>query len=223
MFCNLSKNARRPNARRLALLAMAVLWAATCEAVQAQSVPLGVARVEEDWALVVNAPDDNDNGPQVTCVMAPLNLDNGYLALDVNFHTQPDYSPGGIQMHFWSPNTPMLVADSGLNGMLKNQTETITWTTRMTLKPGGALTFDVVKGHSQTWGEFGEDGKLSLTLSTSLEDLSTYSPEVSLENSGVPYASNRVTSLTLVAVRWYSASGTLLLQNTTPQLVHPQN
>jgi hypothetical protein len=47
--------------------------------------------------------------------------------------------------------------------------------------------------------------------------------EVSLDNSGVPYASNRVTSLTLKAVRWYSASGVLLQQNTTPQAVHPQN
>jgi hypothetical protein len=179
---------------------------------------VGVARVEEDWELVVSTPATNDNSPQITCVISPSVLSNGYAALDMNFYSQPDYSPGGIQLHVWSPSTPMLVSNSSVTGMLQNQNETITWTTRMSLT-NNQLTFSVVNGQSTSWGQFGVKGKLNLTVGASLTDLSAYDPNVSLKNSGVPYASNRVTSLTLKAVRWYSSSGVLLQQNTTPQAV----
>jgi hypothetical protein len=179
--------------------------------------------VEEDWELVVSAPDVDDNSPQITCVIAPQDLGGGYLALDVNCHTQPDYSPGGVQVHVWSPNSAMLVANSDATTMLQTANETISWTTRMSLTPGECLTFKILKGASATWGDFTDDGKLSLSVATTLQDLSGYSPAVSIQNSGVPYASNRVTSLTLKAIRWYSAAGVLLQQNASPQAVYPKN
>lgn len=222
MRCSISIGPRKAGFWRLAVCLAAVAWIAGWQMVPAQSPPTGVARVEEDWELVVNDPDVNDNSPQVTCVIAPLTVDSGYLAVDVNFHSQPDYSPGGVQMHVWSPNTPMSVADSGLTAALGTQNETITWTTKMSVA-NNTLTFQVVNGNSTTWGAFGNDGELSLSVSALLASLDGYDSNVSLDNSGVPYASNRVTSLTLKAVRWYSASGVLLQQNTTPQLVHPQN
>jgi hypothetical protein len=58
---------------------------------------------------------------------------------------------------------------------------------------------------------------------TSANNLNNYDPNVSLTNSGVCFASNLVTSLTLNAVRWYAADGTLIAQSTTPQTVHPQD
>ena len=221
MRCSISTGPRSPGFWRFAVCLAAVAWIAGWQTLPAQS-PSGVARVEEDWELVVNDPDTNDNSPQVTCVIAPLTVDSGYLAVDVNFHSQPEYSAGGVQMHVWSPNTPMLVADSGLTAALGTQNETITWTTKMSVAQND-LTFEVVNGNSTTWGAFGNDGKLQLSVGALLASLDGYSSNVSLDNSGVPYASNRVTSLTLKAVRWYSASGVLLQQNTTPQLVHPQN
>jgi hypothetical protein len=222
MRCSISIGPRSPSFWRFAVCLAAVAWIAGWQTLPAQSTPTGVARVEEDWELVVNDPDTNDNSPQVTCVIAPLTVDSGYLAVDVNFHSQPEYSAGGVQMHIWSPNTPMLVANSGLTAALGTQNETITWTTRMSVAHND-LTFEVVNGNSTTWGAFGNDGELQLSVGALLTSLDGYSPTVSLDNSGVPYASNRVTSLTLKAVRWYSASGTLLQQDTTPQLVHPQN
>lgn len=222
MRCSISIGPRSPGFWRFAVCLAAVAWIAGWQTLPAQNPPTGVARVEEDWELVVNDPDINDNSPQVTCVIAPLTVDSGYLAVDVNFHSQPEYSAGGVQMHIWSPNSPMLVADSGLTAALGTQNETITWTTKMSVAQNN-LTFEVANGNSTTWGAFGNDGELQLSVGALLASLDGYSTNVSLDNSGVPYASNRVTSLTLKAVRWYSASGTLLQQNTTPQLVHPQN
>ena len=217
IFQNCLLHARRARSWRSRFgLSLMVLIAASGVS-RAQS-PIGVARVEEDWQLVVSEPDTNDNSPQITCVISPSVLSNGYAALDMNFYSQPDYSPGGIQLHVWSPSTPMLVTNSSVTGMLQNQNETVTWTTRMSLS-NNQLTFSVVNGQSTSWGQFGVKGKLNLSVGANLTDLSAYDPSVSLKNSGVPYASNRVTSLTLKAVRWYSASGVLLQQNTTPQAV----
>jgi len=56
---------------------------------------------------------------------------------------------------------------------------------------------------------------------TELTNLNTYDPAVSLTNSGVGYASNRVTSLTLTAIRAYSAAG-LIGQDTNPKVVFPR-
>lgn len=222
MRCSISIDPKKASFWRLAACLAAVAWIAGWQTVPAQIPLSGVARVEEDWELVINDPDINDNSPQVTCVMAPLDVDSGYLAIDVNFHSQPEYSPGGVQMHIWSPNQPMLVANLGATSLLQTEGETVTWTTKMSLA-NETLTFAVVNGDSTTWGSFGNDSKLQLSVAAPLTDLAGYSSEVSLDNSGVPYASNRVTSLTLKAVRWYSAAGVLLQQNTTPQLVHPQN
>jgi hypothetical protein len=87
----------------------------------------------------------------------------------------------------------------------------------------GNLNFRIANGQSQTWGQFGRNGThLSLDLPTTLSNLNGYSPEVSLDNSGVSFASNLVESQTLMAVRWYDANGNLIKQITTSQVVHPQ-
>jgi hypothetical protein len=100
--------------------------------------------------------------------------------------------------------------------------ETVTWTTRMSFN-NGWLNFRIANGQSQTWGTFGNQGThLNLWLPTALQNLNSYSPDVSLDNSGVSFASNEVVSQTLMAVRWYDASGNLIKEITTPQVVHPQ-
>ena len=86
----------------------------------------------------------------------------------------------------------------------------------------GNLTFKVINGQSQTWGRFGGRGQ-SVTVGSQFSDLSGYDPNVSIANSGVSFASNLVSSLTFVAVRWYDSSGTLIKQTTTPQPVYPNS
>jgi hypothetical protein len=182
-----------------------------------------VFRVEEDWSLVIDQPDLDNNGPQVTCTISPADMTTAYCAFDVNYHTQPDYVAGGMQLHTWDPLDPVEIANSGHTGMLENPGETVSWTQSMTWT-SGIITFRVLNGRSQTWGRFGGlNGTLWLDLPTSLPNLDTYDPNVSVANSGVSFAGNLVTSLTLTAVRWYDVNGQLIKQVTTPQVVYPTN
>lgn len=182
--------------------------------------PTGVARVEEDWQLVIDQPDINNDGPQVTCVISPQTVDAVYAAFDINFHSQPDYQSGGLQMHVWDPNDPIKTYNFSATGVMQQANETVTWTQTMSLY-NNVLVFQVINGESETWGSFG-GGSEWIAVNTSLTDLDGYDSNESLDNSGVSYAGNRVQSLTLVAVRWYDSHGNLLQQNTTPQTVHPQ-
>jgi hypothetical protein len=59
-----------------------------------------------------------------------------------------------------------------------------------------------------------------MNLDTSLEDLSGYSSQFSVQNSGVTFASNRVASLVLKAVRGCSAASELIFQETEPVTVY---
>lgn len=199
-------------------------WLVCTATVMVGATALGadVARVEEDWQLVVNQPDADLNGPQVTCVIAPSSVGDGYCAFDINYCTQPIYSAGGLQMHVWNPYTPIVTTNFPATGIMQTANETVTWTTSMSLA-NGVLTFRVVNGQSTTWGNFGGTDDETLSVNTTANNLNGYDPNVSLDNSGVSFASNLVTSLTLTAVRFYAADGTLMQQITTPQVVHPQD
>src|SRR5262249_11938126 len=84
----------------------------SAEGLWAQSSGPDVYRIEEDWQLVVNEPDADENGPQVTCTISPLDMGTAYCALDLNYHTQPDYVAGGLQIHTWDPLDPIEYANS---------------------------------------------------------------------------------------------------------------
>jgi hypothetical protein len=56
---------------------------------------------------------------------------------------------------------------------------------------------------------------------TNVVNLNGYSPEVSVESSGVGYASYRVQTLVLKEVRYYLADGQILVDG-TPRSVHPR-
>jgi len=98
--------------------------------------------------------------------------------------------------------------------------ETVRWTQVMELREG-MLTFEVTDGTSSSWGSFGGQGYLKASVATPLSDLNGYDPAVSVANSGVSYGGNRVESLTLKAVRLFTATGEELA-DTTPRVVHPK-
>ncbi len=100
----------------------------------------------------------------------------------------------------------MATAESHSNSKLNQNDETITWTQKMNVDQGN-LTFSIVNGHSETWGDFGGGNELVLTVGTSLDNLNAYNPDISVHNSGIGYASNRVKSLALKRVRVMTASG----------------
>jgi hypothetical protein len=223
----------KSNRHRFGILGGVVAVAAIAAAVsgdglRAQGGGSDVYRIEEDWELVVGDPDYILDGPQVTCTISPLDMGTAYCAFDLNYHTQPDYQAGGLQVHTWDPSDPIEYADSTHTGVMATSNETVTWTQTMTLDPNqNTITFQVINGQSQTWGNFGghKNGNwshLTLSINTALANLNGYTSDVSLDNSGVSFASNLVVSQTLVGVRYYDINGNLINQITTPQVVHPQ-
>jgi hypothetical protein len=176
----------------------------------AQTGGADVYRVEEDWQLVVNQPDLANNGPQVTCTISPADMETAYCAFDINYHTQPDYVAGGLQLHTWNPTDPIEYANAHNGNTMQTSGETVSWTLRMTWN-NGQISYRVLNGQSQTWGSFGGTGDgLRLNMQTWLPNLNSYDPSVSLNNSGVCFASNQVVSLTRVAVRYYDVHHNLI-------------
>ena len=85
------------------------------------------------------------------------------------------------------------------------------WTQKLSLHDG-TLTFQILNGESETWPTFGGD-ELSIDVPTTQSTLNSYKPSVSLAESQVGYAENRVTSLTLTKLVWVTEDGQVHEQN----------
>jgi hypothetical protein len=181
--------------------------------------PVHVTGVEEDWELVVETPDSNLNGPQVTCSIAPQAADDSlYAAFELNHRTLPEFERGGMQLQVWSGEYNLANNPYPQNQLLSTAGETVTWTMSMRLN-GENITFEVKNGHSTTWGNFGGQGYLRSSQSCDSDNLDGYSADDSIDNSGVGYASNRVRSLTLKRVRYYLSNGDVITDD-APRVVH---
>ena len=98
------------------------------------------------------------------------------------------------------------------SGILLNTTgETLTWKMIMSVQ-AGVLIFDLDGGNSSTWGAFGST--VLSSVPTTLTNLDGYSPAATVENSGIGFASNRVTSLKLKKVIYRRLSGAVTEDNT---------
>lgn len=177
-----------------------------------------ILRVEEDWELVLGTPDPATVSPQVTCTIAPAgDLDSFYAVFDLNLRNFPSYEAGGVQLQLWNGDSSVEAVREKTGLTLRTDGETITWTQRVTVNDG-ALQFAVVNGDSTTWDQFGTS--IAITVATDLENLNSFSPELSVQNSGVGFGANRVTSLTLVRMRAYSVDQTY--EDSTPRIVYPK-
>ena len=205
-------------------LIYATLVAALCivghNTVRASQSEDNVIRVEEDWELLVGETDADACAPQVTSVMSPVaDVNLAYAAFDINHHSQPNFRPGGLQLQVWNNNEPLLSDNDPEVDTLRHQGETIRWTQQMSLN-NGVLTFAITGGTSDTWGAFGGGERLRASVGTSLTNFNGYSANVSIANSGVGFAGNRVQSLVLKRVRKYSAAG-LISEDSSPKVVFP--
>jgi hypothetical protein len=183
--------------------------------------PAQIVRVEEDWKMVVEEPESESVAPQVTCVISPVgDVNSLYAALTLNHQGLPEFTPGGMQLQIWNNETSIINKNYPNNAVLSLADETITWTQSMELKDG-QLTFEVINGNSDTWGAFGSQGYLKAIVDTTMQNLNNYSPDVSVKNSAIGFASNRVHSLVLEKVRYITSTGAVIEDN-TQRSVHYQ-
>jgi hypothetical protein len=182
-------------------------------------------QVEEDWQAVVATPDVLGVGPQMTMVMSP-NSDPtaAFVTFYLNYRDYPNWQPGGLQLKAYGaapdPSSPPPLLDTDTEGTQVCSTagETVSWTQRMSLF-SGSLNLSVVNGSSTTWGNFGQSPEsLGVSASSSLSDLSLYQPTYSVSKSGASWQSDRVTSMTLLRVRYYN-NGQLISTDSTPRTV----
>lgn len=177
-----------------------------------------VVQIEEDWELVIADPDAGNAAPQITCTISPhRHLDNLHAVLEVNHKTVPYWAAGGVHLQTWAGEYNLTRRSLESTAPLSTRGETIRWTTRMSVW-NNSLTFAITNGTSTTWGDFGGSG-LTSSYGTSLTNLNNYSPDFSVRNSGVGFASNRVQSLVLKRVRYKLLNGDVLTDD-TPRVVH---
>ena len=166
-----------------------------------------ILQVEEHWELRVGEPDSQRSAPQATMIMSPHDdLEGAFFLFTLNHRSLPTYAPGGMQVQLWDGDSAVETADGAANTAMDQTNDLVRWVQRLTIS-AGTLSFEVVEGSSSSWGEFGHDGNLRITTPSSLDGLNAYRPAISLTESQVGYAGNRVQSLTLTKLVWYTDDG----------------
>jgi hypothetical protein len=164
-----------------------------------------VVAIEEHWELQLGQPDADTSAPQITMVVSPdRDIEAMHFLFTLNHINVPEYQPGGMQVQVWD-NTNLVGSAAAGSGALSHDAEVVRWVQRMSLEDN-TLHFKILNGESDTWGTFGGDD-LSLSEPTSLSSLNRYRPSVSLAESQVNYAENRVVSLTLTKLVWVTEDG----------------
>ena len=172
-----------------------------------------IIRVEEDWGIFLNEPNDSIEAPQFHTVMSPFeHLNASYAQLTWNYRELPDFQAGGLQLQSWNGDHFLSKKSSGSEPMSSNA-ELVLWT-QVLETDGSKLALKVVNGSSTTWGAFGGDD-VKVEWNTSVNNLAGYSSDVSVKNSYVTYGSNRVEMLAIIRIRRYSASGLVSTDHTT--------
>jgi hypothetical protein len=210
----------RSRAIKAAILATTIALTGSIGLGQTSSNPID--RVEEDWVLVIGTPDSTAVGPQITTCMSPVSDGSTpFVAFDLNYQDYPSFLAGGLQAKVYSNSSgDVLSSSSQGDAVLQTTGETITWTQRMSLSGSNTLTYTIVNGQSTTWGAFGQaQGLNALSFTAAVSSLANYSPATSVAKSGVGWQSNRITSMTLVQVRYYS-DGQLVATDTTSRSVN---
>jgi len=184
--------------------AVVVLAASAISAAPAVAQSNRVVMVEEHWELQLGQPDTDRSAPQTTMVMSPTgDLSGAHFLFTLNHSSAPE--PGGMQVQQWSGDELVQEHASSHTAALEHSQETVHWVQRLTLNEG-SLNFQVLDGEGETWATFGGED-LSLSTPTELTSLNSYRPAVSLNESQVSYAENRVNSLTLTKLVWVTEDG----------------
>ena len=165
-----------------------------------------VIQIEEHWQLNVGGPDVGRTAPQVTMIMSPTNtLDGAFFCFTLNHWSYPDFESGGYQLQLWQGEKCVDVKHGAHSNSFASDGETITWVQRLPSMR------EVSSFRSST--ERVSLGAISVTKDSALDDSVAidsfeFLPTGNLTGqSGIGYAGNRVSSLTLTRLRWVTKDG----------------
>jgi hypothetical protein len=203
---------------RFSCIALAVALVCVAGIASAQDV----INVEEDWELVLGQPDPNLCGPQIAVAMSPYShIQSTYFTFEINHRSAPYWTAGGLSMHQWDGERRVQSYDRTDRTVMNTAEEVVTWTQRMYIDNGllglglgSKLYYEVKNGHSTTWGDFGTSGMFKVRMDWNRNDLNDYSPAVTIAESGVTYAGNRVKSLKIKKIRLTLSDGSELEDDT---------
>jgi len=168
-------------------------------------------RVEEDWELVVNEPDELVHCPQLTIYLTPdVNRSDMYFQLQLNHAAEASFSGGGFRVSALQNEWSVDEARSQTRALLNVNNDVVRWTSVMAVHNGEVL-YAIKDGSCQAWGAFGGPEYLLRMPAEGLQDLSRYTPVQSAEDVDVGFGSNRVRSLILKRVRAYREDGTYVV------------
>ena len=186
-------------------------------------------RVEEDWQVVIGDPDPASTGPQITTCMAPVTGSSAFVAFCLNYREVQDWKPGGLQIKAYGESSgttqdrPLVASAAAHSESFETDGETVTWTQRISVS-AGIMSYSVHNGASTTWGSFGqEQGNLVVGFATSASDLGNYRPADSVALSAAGWQANRVTSMTLLRVRYYQGNNLLSTDDTSRSVTLTQS
>jgi hypothetical protein len=189
--------------KKLSPMLMGLAMILTLAAAVAAQSSSPVTRVEEDWEMDVMFAKDDLGAPQVVTMMTPDGSSAGnYFSFEINHSTLPEPENGGMQVQAWSGDESYEYKNPPTDRTLERKRELIRWTQVVEIQDGW-VTFSIKELSSQSLGQFVNEPLLRVSMPTSLADLSAYSPSRSVNDACVPYALNRVYSMTLKSVRYY--------------------
>jgi hypothetical protein len=210
------------------MAALSVLYLGAAAGMAEAGDVAGVDRVEEDWKVVIDDPDPDSTGPQITTCMSPRpGSTNAFIAFCLNYRDDPDWKPGGLQVKVYgeaigaSQDRPLLAAAAARTEVFQTAGETITWTQRISVSDG-VVRYTVLDGSSTTWGAFGQGpDDLGVSYPSSIADLGSYRPDDSVSLSAAGWQANRVRSMTLLRARYYRGGALIATDATQREVVRP--
>ncbi len=203
------------SALALAIVLSAALCLGTALGQTPGSLLPNVVRIEEDWSLQVSQPSANLSCPQVSTQMAPSPDSTQFYQFHLNSQDVPKFVQGGLQLQAWDSTGTLVVKTSNSRSTMSTPNELVTWTQYLQRDVVG-LKFGISGASSQTWGDFsGNEFKVPGADSV----LDNYSVDYSVQNSGITYGANLVSSLVLIQTRVYYSDGTVTTDS-NPRVIY---
>jgi hypothetical protein len=174
--------------------------------------PPYVTRVEERWSFLIGLAEPNLYAPQASTQMATGPDDTMFCNFHLNCCDVPTYTTAGLKLQAWDCRSLLAQTENLTRGTMNQNNDLVTWTQYLRGDDSGVLHFGVKNGASVTWGSFPD---FEITVPGGSTYLDNYSPDYSLQNSGVTFGANRVRSMVIIQSTKFYSDGSYQRDTTT--------